>query len=127
MGVARALYDELMQSKIRATNQNLRVFVDQICLKDRERWDQGFMDGLCASWIFVPVVSIGSVSPVAMLNADDNQRNDLCDNVLFEWIAGLELHSRGMIKALMPVIVGDKSGKPFNFGLTKTLSLICCQ
>ena len=79
------------------------------------------MHGLCSSWICVPVVSAGSIGPMLRLNNDDAQA-DGPDNVLLEWIASLELHSRGHLKAIMPIIVADESGEAFDFALPRKLS-----
>ena len=80
------------------------------------------MDGLCASWICVPVVSAGSIGPMLELNGIDEAADTRPDNVLLEWAAAIELHSRGTIKAIMPIIVGDESGQPFDFALPRRLS-----
>ena len=76
--LARRLYTELSAITLAATGQKLKVYLDQTRLEDGHRWDQGFMEGLSKSWVFVPVISVGSVSPMtAISNADD-----YCDNVL---------------------------------------------
>ena len=46
---AKLLHDELVQRTLEASGQRIRVFLDQVCLKDGERWDQAFMNGLCSS------------------------------------------------------------------------------
>ena len=81
--------------------------------------DVGFMNGLVQSWIFVPVVSAGSVGPMLHLN---QSQNEACDNVLLEWTAGLELHNRGLTKAIMPIILGSEVGEAFDFGMPRKLS-----
>ena len=42
----------------------------------------GFMDGLSASWIVVPILSSGSLSPMGKLFDEDGEPVDGCDNVL---------------------------------------------
>ena len=74
---AKLLHDELVQRTLEASGQRIRVFLDQVCLKDGERWDQAFMNGLCSSWIFVPVISNGSVEPMTKLNKPGEP--DKCD------------------------------------------------
>jgi hypothetical protein len=100
--LARQLYDAL-SSTILETGQTIRVYLDQVRLEDGQRWDKGFMEGLAKSWVFVPIVSVGAVSPMLKLSKAD----DFCDNVLLEWTAALELHMRGTIKAVLPVLVAE--------------------
>lgn len=99
---ARRLYDELCQISI-DTGHKMRVYLDQIRLEDGQRWDKGFMRGLSNSMVFVPIVSTGSVGPMAKLAPLEN---DFVDNVLLEWSAALELHQRGRIRAVLPVLIG---------------------
>eukprot|EP01045_Picozoa_sp_COSAG04_P022639 COSAG04_NODE_2589_length_3889_cov_14.873119_1_plen_372_part_10 len=73
--LARRLYDELSALTIEETGQKLRVYLDQERLEDGQRWDSGFMEGLVKSWVFVPIVSVGSVRPMLQLSPD----SDLCD------------------------------------------------
>jgi hypothetical protein len=101
--LARRLYDSLSALTIEETGQKLRVYLDQTRLEDGQRWDSGFMEGLSRSWVFVPIVSVGSVQP--MMGLADGE--DWCDNVLLEWTAALELHQRGIVKAVLPVIQGS--------------------
>jgi hypothetical protein len=118
---ARKLHDELVQRSLEASGQKIRVFLDQVRLKDGERWDQAFMAGLCSSWICVPVISNGSIMPMTKLN-NDSSKSEVCDNVLLEWMAAVELHSRNQIKAIMPIIVGDEGGKNFEWSLAQQLA-----
>ena len=37
---AKQLHDALVQRTLEASGQRIRVFLDQVCLKDGERWDQ---------------------------------------------------------------------------------------
>ena len=80
------------------------------------------MEGLAASWIVVPILSAGSLSPMGKLFDEDGQPVDACDNVLLEWTAALELFSRHEVKAIMPIIACSEDGSEFSWGLPKTLS-----
>ena len=60
-------------------------------------------DGLVHSWVFVPIVSVGSLEQMVGLGCDE----DWSDYMLVEWIAALELHSRGRVKAVLPLLVGE--------------------
>ena len=85
------------------TGQKLRVYLDQTRLEDGQRWDSGFMEGLANAIVFVPIVSVGSVGPMCQLGGE----KDWTDNVLLEWTAALELHQRGRVKAVLPLLVGE--------------------
>merc|ERR1740117_1910425 len=65
--LARRLYGLLSDMTLEDTDQKLRVYLDQTRLEDGQRWDSGFMDGLANSWVFVPIVSVGSVGPMRNL------------------------------------------------------------
>jgi hypothetical protein len=101
--LARRLYDSLSKLTIEETGQKLRVYLDATRLEDGQRWDTGFMEGLSKSWVFVPVVSVGSLQPMM----DLSEAEDWCDNVLLEWTAALELHQRGTVKAVLPLLTGQ--------------------
>eukprot|EP01045_Picozoa_sp_COSAG04_P009171 COSAG04_NODE_525_length_13096_cov_16.943602_2_plen_592_part_00 len=103
--LARRLYDELSALTIEETGQKLRVYLDQERLEDGQRWDSGFMEGLTKSWVFVPIVSVGSVRPMLQLSDE----SDWCDNVLLEWTAALELHQRGRVKSVLPLLASQNS------------------
>ena len=101
--LARRLHDLLSVMTLEDTDQKLRIYLDQTRLEDGQRWDSGFMEGLAQSWVFLPIVSVGSVSPMCSLG----QEEDWTDNVLLEWTAALELHQRGQVKAILPLLVGE--------------------
>ena len=103
--LARRLHDSLSSLTIEETGQKLRVYLDATRLEDGQRWDTGFMEGLSKSWVFVPIVSAGCVQPMMGLS----EVEDWCDNVLLEWTAALELHQRGTIKAVLPLLAGQGS------------------
>ena len=103
--LARRLHDSLSALTIEETGQKMRVYLDATRLEDGQRWDTGFMEGLSKSWVFLPIVSAGCVQP--MMGLSDVE--DWCDNVLLEWTAALELHQRGTIKAVLPLLAGQGS------------------
>ena len=116
--LARRLHDLLSDMTLGDTDQKLRVYLDQTRLEDGQRWDSGFMEGLAHSWVFVPIVSVGSVGPMCQLGGGGGagsssvvggggDEEDWTDNVLLEWTAALELHQRGHVKALLPLLVGE--------------------
>jgi hypothetical protein len=121
---AKALFDALSDCTIESTGQKLRVYLDQVCLEDGERWDTGFMSGLGNAWIVVPVLSTQALEPMKRLNPVDGEDGEQTDNVLLEWATALELLERSVVKAILPVIVpssGDDAAE-FAWGLPKELS-----
>jgi hypothetical protein len=116
---AKSLFDALSTMTLAETGQKLRVYLDQVRLEDGQRWDQGFMSGLAASWIMVPIVSSKALVPMTSLNKSEDTA---VDNVLLEWMVGLELHARDDMRAIIPVIACDDSGEEFSWGLPKELS-----
>jgi hypothetical protein len=116
---AKALFDALSTMTLAETGQKLRVYLDQVRLEDGQRWDQGFMSGLSASWIMVPIVSTKCLAPMAALNTNSGAG---VDNVLLEWTAGLELFARDEVRAIIPIIACDDSGEEFSWSLPKELS-----
>lgn len=115
--LAKALFDKLSGMTLAESGQKLRVYLDSERLEDGERWDSGFMNGLSESWIVVPILSSGSLGPMADLAGNEN-----CDNCLLEWIAALELFARSQVKAVMPIIACDEDGNEFKWNLPKSLS-----
>ena len=115
--LAKAIFDKLSGMTLVESGQKLRVYLDSERLEDGERWDSGFMDGLSASWIVVPILSSGSLGPMADLAGSES-----CDNCLLEWIAALELFGRRGVKAVMPIIACDEDGNEFKWHLPKSLS-----
>ena len=61
------------------------------------------MEGQANCWVFLPIVSVGSVGPMCSLG----QEEDWTDNVLLEWTAALELHQRGRVNSVLPLLVGE--------------------
>lgn len=112
------LYKALSAMTLEETGQQIRVFIDQVNLDDGQRWDAGFMKGLASSWIVVPVLSTAAIEQ--MRGLDDDMDNP--DNVLLEWLGALELHARGHVKAIMPLICAGPGGEHFDFSLPEQLS-----
>ena len=62
------------------------------------------VQGLCNSFVFVPIVSGGSVSGMAKRF---EQAPDRVDYVLLEWMLALELHERGRMLRIYPLFMGE--------------------
>ena len=85
----------------------MRVYLDQARLQDGGQWDVAIVRGMCRSFVFVPIVSAGSVGDMADRYA---KAPGAVDYVLLEWMLALELHdSRRMLRAAEPLLV-DASG-----------------
>jgi hypothetical protein len=83
--------------------QRVVAYLDKARLLDGEQFDRGFMDALAHSKVFGPLLSAGCVKSFQSLAQEDR-----VDFVLCEWIMALELHRRGSISAVFPVIVGEQ-------------------
>ena len=98
------LFDALAQFEA-AKGQRIRVFLDQERLQDGQRWELTIVKAMLHTFIFVPIVSAGSVGGMA-------QRFEAApakvDYVLLEWMLALELHERGVIKRIYPLVLGDE-------------------
>jgi hypothetical protein len=91
--------------------EGVDVWWDKKCLPPGQPWEEGFADGLCSSDVFVPVLSKASLAPFAQLTAAS-----ACDNVLLEYQLALELHKRGDLRAIYPVLVGELKHLGDEFG-----------
>ena len=115
--LALQLYRALSTMTLQKTSQKLRVYLDQVCLEDGQRWDSGFMSGLAASWVVCPIVTNGALEMM-----QETETRDTPDNVLLEWMGALELCSRGQVKAILPVIAAGVDGQSFSWALVEQLS-----
>lgn len=98
----------------RLTEAGLKVWWDAECLQPGELWEVGFCKGLIRSRIFVPLLSRNAT------NCEGNKRQNFtlltpdspCDNVLLEHMMALDLFSRGLIKKVYPLLIGDEMQDP---------------
>jgi len=80
-----------------------------MCLLPGESWEVGFCNGLVKSSIFVPILTRGAI------NSPTNTRSSFpalteasgCDNVLLEHRLALEMHARGLLDSIYPLMLGD--------------------
>ena len=105
--LARKIYENL-HDKILENGSKMRVYFDEQSLEDGQSWEDGFIQGLSRSWVFVPIVSVESLQEMVR-KAEDQEE---CDDVLMEWFVAIELHLRGRIKAVFP-IMASHSDKDF--------------
>ena len=100
---AEELFTAIERHKIGLNRRRPRVYLDKVRLLDGERFDLGFTRGLAQSLVFAPLMSMNCMKSFATLGDDD-----LEDFVLVEYYMALALHSRGIIKAILPVILNEQ-------------------
>ena len=105
---ATALHEKLSRRIVGINSERCRVYLDKVELKTGAKWDDGFVQGLSRSKVFVPLMSLGSTEPIAHL--DDALRSPAVDNVLLEWNLALRLNELGVVKAILPVLLGKEDG-----------------
>jgi hypothetical protein len=81
----------------------MRVYLDKVRIVDGQRFDENFAKGLANSTVFAPLVSASCLKNFVELDQEDKE-----DFVLAEWIMALELHSRGIVKAIFPIVMGEQ-------------------
>ena len=88
------------------TERGLNVWLDQKCLEFGKPWEEGFIDGLCKSRVFVPILSreafVSSNQSILTLT-----KSSPIDNVLLEYRLAGELQKRNLIELVCPVMIGD--------------------
>jgi hypothetical protein len=99
VGSDAELVDRLHDKLVAA---GLRVWFDKKCLVGGKKWQEGFLEGLSMSAVFVPVLSVPGLASMSKLRHDSR-----VDNWLAEWRLALELEERGhAIIGVFPVFVG---------------------
>jgi len=96
-------------NKDKETHPKVKVFLDEECLPEGERWKESFLLGLAHSMVFVPLLSwksnhTGSIGQLSSMSEDAE-----VDHVLLELIVALELclHGGSAVKTIFPVFVGE--------------------
>ena len=100
--IAALIYEHL-------TSCGLRVWWDKKCLRGGQNWEEGFCSGLVDSSIVLCLMSRLAVNNPSepKWNFEKLERSSHCDNVLLEWRLALELKERGMLRGILPVMIGD--------------------
>ena len=83
----------------------LAEVLDQERLQDGQRWELTIVKAMLHTFIFVPIVSAGSVG--GMTERFEAAPGKV-DYVLLEWMLALELHERGAIKRIYPLVLGEE-------------------
>lgn len=95
-----------------------------------ENWKHGFCCALADSDVFIALISRGAIGTVGKFadGSQDNSRNwagltcgSPCDNVLLEHRLALELQAQGIIRKVVPIMIGDQaeSGAYLNWNASK--------
>jgi hypothetical protein len=87
------------------------VFWDKRSLRDGQAWQQGFLEGLASSRVFVCLLSrAGMVSGVDHTDFSRLTAESACDNCLVELGLAAELASPclGLLEAVYPLFLGDR-------------------
>ena len=102
------------------------AFWDQHCLQGGKKWEEGFIEGLSLSVVFVPFLCRASVQkwqepPASVVNPQEWFSPDSVDNFLLECIVALELNDRltskhgaaslFACKRILPIFVDDELGE----------------
>jgi serine/threonine protein kinase len=96
-----ALVAKCYQQRL-ANGAGVVPYVDNIRLIDAQRYDEDFVQRLCRSSIFTPLISVACLQRCIKISSSD----EVCDGLLTEWLMALELKLRGTIKAIMPIVLG---------------------
>lgn len=85
-------------------NKGLKVWWDKKCLVLGKSWEEGFIEGLCKTKVFAPILSRGTFGSQNFLNLTNSSG---IDNVLLEYRLAAELQKRNMIDLICPIFIGD--------------------
>lgn len=100
--IAEALY-------LKLSELGFRVWWDKESLEYGKNWEVSFIQGLARSDHFMPILSRGAInSEDKWQNFSQLEPDSPCDNVLLEHRLALELHRRGQLGNIYPVLVGDR-------------------
>jgi len=99
---AEVLYEECKK-------RGLNVWLDSKCLQAGQNWQAEFARALIGSSVVICILSRGAVNHRTKdaLNWGKLRKESPCDNLLLEMRLALEAKKRGMIEAILPVMVGD--------------------
>ena len=106
---AEALYRAASACQLHPGREHrMKVYLDKVRIVDGQRFDENFAKGLANSAVFTPLVSASCLKNFVELGQEDKE-----DFVLAEWIMAVELQSKGIIKAILPIVMGEqgKDGK----------------
>ena len=86
----------------RCRSLGMNMWWDHVCLRDGVAWEDGFVDGLMACSVYVPVLSKSGLARFSDLTSSSP-----VDNLFLEMRIAVELLDRGEIERIFPILVGD--------------------
>jgi len=92
----------------------LQAFLDKKRLQVGRNFQRDFALALSTSRVMVPIVSHAALAKMHTLQADSE------DNVLLEWLLGLELLEQKQLDLCIPVMLGKETGTPADNGAMVT-------
>eukprot|EP01043_Picozoa_sp_COSAG02_P039595 COSAG02_NODE_3140_length_7296_cov_180.632347_1_plen_957_part_10 len=99
------LYNATSKCQLRSGREHrIKVYLDKVRIVDGQRFDVNFTKGLANSTVFSPLVSANCLKNFVELG-----QKDMEDFVLAEWIMALELQKQGIVKAILPIVMGEQS------------------
>jgi len=119
--MARAIFDQLNNSITPRLKHRVRIFLDSVGLVDGQDWEEGFMEGLVNSHIFVPLVTQGYIEPLEGEASDPRgpltkrirlkgTEDDTKDHCLQEILTAKALLQNrcpeSKLRAILPIYVG---------------------
>jgi hypothetical protein len=96
---AKQLCKELTQNQI-------AVYLDLSSLEIQTMVGAGLMAGLGNTVVFVPLVSEASVTKLGLYSIDQPGEPEHTDTTVLEWTVAIELHRKGVIKSILPILMG---------------------
>jgi GTPase SAR1 family protein len=108
----QGLFDRLSLHSVDPSMRRIRIFIDTKRLQTGKDFQINLVEALSKSLLFVPIVSADALQRMVVLKSTDE------DNLLLEWICGLELvkHRQSKVKGsssrvmkIMPIFFGSRT------------------
>ena len=106
--LASALFEVLQGRKFTrpsGVESTCNVYLDKKRIRDGQDWQVEFFRGLVASDLFVPILSPAVIERFSKL---DPPEVDAMDNILLEQTTALALKHLGVVRKMLPVMVGRR-------------------
>jgi hypothetical protein len=108
----QALFDRLSLHSVDRSLRRIRIFLDTKQLQTGKNFQMNIVEALSKSLLFIPVVSSDALQRMVTMKPTDE------DNLLLEWICGLELMKCGQndrkkvssrVMKIMPIFFGSRT------------------
>jgi hypothetical protein len=102
---AEALFTAASKCQLQPGREyRMKVYLDTVRIAYGQPFDVNFARGLANSTVFSPLVSANCLKNFVELGDTDKE-----DFVLAEWIVALTLQKQGIVKAILPIVMGEQS------------------